>query len=112
MIRTDAYKVVGGYTTDRRLLRLEDYNLWMKMLHKGYRGYILDEPLYMMRDDRNATSRRNMRGRINGIYAHYLVHKTLHLPWYKFIIYSIMNIAKGIMPTKLYDYFHKKRLRG
>ncbi len=112
MIRTDAYKVVGGYTTDRRLLRLEDYNLWMKMFHKGYRGYILDEPLYMMRDDRNATSRRNMRGRINGIYAHYLAHKTLHLPWYKFIIYSIMNIAKGIMPTKLYDYFHKKRLRG
>ena len=73
---------------------------------------MLEECLYMMRDDRNATSRRNLKGRINGIYAHFLAHKTLHLPWGKFLIYSTMNIAKGIMPTRLYDYFHKKNLRG
>lgn len=112
MIRQTAYKEVGGYTTDKRLLRLEDYNLWMKMFAKGYRGYVLDECLYAMRDDRNATSRRNFKGRINGIYAHYLAHKALHLPWRKFIVYTIMNIAKGLMPTKLYDYFHKKKIRG
>lgn len=112
MIRREAYEAVGGYTTDKRLLRLEDYNLWMKMFAKGYRGYVLEECLYKMRDDRNATSRRNLRGRINGVYAHYLAHKTLRLPWSKFLIYSVMNIVKGVIPVKLYDYFHKKSLRG
>ncbi len=110
MIRRDAYMAVGGYSVDKRLLRFEDYNLWMKMFDKGYRGYVLDEFLYMMRDDRNATARRNFKGRLRGIYAHYLAHKILHLPWGKFVVYSCMNIAKGIMPMKLYDYFHKKKM--
>lgn len=112
MIRREAYESVGGYTTNKRLLRLEDYNLWMKMFAQGYRGYVLDECLYAMRDDRNATSRRNLKGRVNGIYAHYLAHKTLHLPWWKFLVYSLLNFAKGIMPTELYDFFHKKRIKG
>lgn len=111
MVRTEAYMSVGGYTTDKRLLRMEDYNLWTKMFAKGYRGYVLDECLYKMRDDRNATSRRNFKGRINSIYAHYIAHKTLKLPWSKFIISSAMDVTKGILPSVLYDYFHKKSLR-
>lgn len=112
MIRREAYEAVEGYSVDKRLLRFEDYNLWMKMFAKGYRGYMLDECLYAMRDDRNAISRRNFKGRLRGIYAHFLAHKTLQLPWSKFVIFTMINLAKGIMPTKLYDYFHKKNLRG
>lgn len=110
MVRRGAYKAVDGYTTDKRLLRLEDYNLWMKMFAKGLRGYMLDECLYMMRDDRDAIHRRKFKGRLNGIYAHYLAHKTLKLPWHKFVIYSIVNVIKGLMPRFIYKYFHKKRL--
>lgn len=112
MIRREAYEDVGGYSVDKRLLRFEDYNLWMKMFAKGYKGYMLDECLYAMRDDRNATSRRNFKGRLRGIYAHYLAHKILKLPWHKFILFTMINLVKGIMPTKLYDYFHKKNLKG
>jgi len=111
MIRRVAYEAIGGYSVDKRLLRFEDYNLWMKMFEKGYRGYTLDECLYMMRDDRNATTRRNFKGRLRGIYAHYLAHKTLHLSWFKFVVFSCINIIKGIMPVELYDFFHKKRVK-
>lgn len=111
MVKTEAYKAVNGYTIDKRLLRNEDYNLWMKMMAKGYRGYMLEEHLYMMRDDRNATHRRNLSGRLNGIYAHYLAHKTLHLPWHKFAQFAVINLAKGVMPITLYQYFHKKRFK-
>ena len=110
MVRREAFEMVGGYSVDKRLLRYEDYNLWTKMFAKGLRGYMLDEPLYMMRDDRNAKRRRNFKGRIRAIYAHYLAHKQLHLPWHKFIVFSIISITKGIMPMSLYSYFHKKNL--
>ena len=109
MVKREAYEVVNGYSVDSRLLRHEDYNLWMKMFSKGYRGYILDEPLYMMRDDRNATYRRTLKGRINGIYAHYLAHKELHLSWSKFVAFACLNLAKGFMSQKLYVFFHRKK---
>lgn len=69
MIRRDAFLDVQGYTEDQRLLRVEDYHLWYKFYAKGYRGYNLQEPLYHMRDDRNASRRRNAQARKNGIYA-------------------------------------------
>lgn len=112
MVRYEAYKAVGGYTNDKRLLRLEDYNLWMKMFAKGFRGYVLEECLYKMRDDRNATSRRNFKGRLRGIYAHYVAHKTLHLPWHKFVKFACINIIKGIMPMSIYEYFHKNKINS
>ena len=110
MVRREAYQAVGGYTVNSKLLRYEDYNLWMKMFAQGYRGYMLSECLYAMRDDRTATHRRTLRSRFNGIYAHYLAHKTLHLPWRKFAVFSVTNIAKGLMPNAVYEYFHKRKL--
>lgn len=112
MVRREAYSDVKGYSTDKRLLRHEDYNLWMKMMSRGHRGYMLEEKLYKMRDNRNASHRRTLNGRINGIYAHYLAHRTLHLPWSKFILFVVMNLTKGIMPRKMYDYFHHLRFKG
>ena len=110
MVKREAYESVGGYTVDKRLLRFEDYNLWMKMFEKGYRGYNLGEHLYAMRDDRNAVRRRTLKSAFNGIYAHYLAHKTLHLSYGKLLIYSIKKIGTRLMPKRFYTYFHKKQL--
>lgn len=108
MVRTEAYKAVGGYSVDKRLLRHEDYNLWMKMFAAGYRGYNLSEHLYAMRDDRTATRRRKLRGRLNGVYAHWLAYRELDLSFFSWLKFSVMNITKGIMPKFMYEYFHKK----
>lgn len=68
MVRAEAYRAVGGYTDTERTLRMEDYYLWYKFYRAGYRGFMLPEPLYMMRDDRNAKRRRiGMKNRINGL---------------------------------------------
>lgn len=90
MVRTEAYKAVGGYTVDERLLRQEDYHLWIKMYKHGYRGYTLDEPLYMMRDDRNAVRRRNFMSRRNEAYVKHLACKMLNLPFYYNICWFIL----------------------
>ena len=110
MIRKEAYYRVGGYTESKHLIRYEDYNLWAKMFKEGYRGYILDECLYAMRDDREAFSRRRFRIRLNGIYAHYLAHMDLHLSFFSLFVYSINVIIAGLIPYPLYSFFHKKKL--
>lgn len=68
MVRREAFEAVKGYTVDKWLLRVEDYHLWMKMYAAGYRGYNIQEPLYQMRDDKNAYNRRKFRYRINEAY--------------------------------------------
>lgn len=110
MVRKEAYDAVNGYTEEVRLLRVEDYNLWMKMYAKGYRGYNLGEHLYAMRDDREAYHRRTLRARLNGIYAHYLAFRELHLSMIGLARYSVMNIVKGIMPESIYNYFRSKSM--
>ena len=109
MVRREAYMAVGGYTVSPKLLRVEDYHLWMKMYARGSRGYNLPECLYKMRDDRNALARRKWKGSINEMRVHLLACKELHLPL-KGYLYSFMPIAKQLLPRFIYLYFHKRRL--
>ncbi|MCD1161125.1 glycosyltransferase [Peribacillus frigoritolerans] len=110
MVRKEAFQAVSGYTVDKRLLRVEDYHLWIKMCAHGYKGYNIQEPLYKMRDDKNAVGRRNFKGRLNEVYVKYLAFKMLKIPvWY--IVFIFRPLLVGLMPNKLYLYLHKARLR-
>jgi glycosyltransferase EpsE len=107
MVRREAYLAVNGYSEDKRLLRVEDYHLWFKMYATGYRGYILLEPLYKMRDDRYAVLRRTYRNRINEAYVKHIGYKMIGLPFY-YQIYAVIPILKYFAPRFVYDYFHRK----
>lgn len=115
MIRRDAFLDVKGYTEEKRLLRVEDYHLWYKFYAKGYKGYNIQEALYQMRDDRNALHRRTVQSRLNGIYATFVGFHMVHLPIWMYI-YAIKNavveILKLIIPEKLYEILHKRRLNS
>lgn len=111
MIRREAYLKVKGYSEDPRTLRFEDCHLWYKMYACGYKGYNIQEPLYKMRDDRNACNRRTFRSRLNSIYVKYVGFKMLKMPWYTYIFILrtlVVNIILGMMPYKLYMYIHRK----
>lgn len=108
MIRKKAYDAVGGYTVSERLLREEDYHLWIKMYQKGFRGYTLEEPLYMMRDDRNAAKRRTFKARRNEAFVKHLAVKMLNLPFY-YHVYCIKPLILGILPTGLYNALYRMK---
>ena len=114
MIRTDVIKSVGGYTEDSRFLRVEDCNLWFKVYAAGYQGANIDIPLYKMRDDRNATGRRNTQARINSCYVMLDGFRRLNMPWYKYY-YVIRNAAiellKCLIPPLLYEKIHRRNYR-
>ena len=109
MVRREAYMKVNGYSVDRKYLRVEDYDLWVRMYAAGFRGVNITEPLYAMRDDRNAYSRRKFKYRINEFRARYNAAKILRLPL-KAYVYSLRPIIVGLLPTWLYTVLHKKRL--
>lgn len=111
MVRREAYESVRGYTDDPKYLRVEDYDLWIKMYAAGYQGMNLTEPLYCMRDDRDAVARRKFRYRINEFFVLCKAIHVLHLPVYGYI-YALRPLIVGILPTFIYEFLHKKRLKA
>lgn len=107
MSRTEALKSVKGYAVARRLLRVEDYNLWIRMYEKGYKAFMLPEPLYKMRDDRNAKARRNWICRRNEMYAMSTGFKKLGLPWYT-QIYALRPLLAYLSPMWFYNLYHRR----
>lgn len=107
MSRTAVIKDVGGYSVDERLLRVEDYHLWMKVYAAGYKGYNIQEPLYKMRDDRNALLRRTWKNRKNEMYVRNIGFKLLGLPWYT-QLYALKPLLVHLTPRCIYNYFHKR----
>lgn len=113
MIRREAMLRVNGYTVEDRFLRCEDINLWYKLYEAGFKGYNLNETLYMMRDDRNAYKRRTVKNRLNIIKTEYDGMKRLKCKgaeWRYFLKKAIKHLLLIITPEKVYQYLHKKRL--
>lgn len=107
MVRREAYEAVSGYTVAKNRMRVEDWDLWVRMYEKGYKGYNLSEPLYKMRDDYNAYKRRKFKYRINEAKVSVSAVKKLHLSK-KCYIYALRPIIVGLLPLKIYMYLHKK----
>ena len=112
MIRKEVFLEVEGYTVDPRLLRVEDCHLWFKIYAKGHRGANIPEPLYKMRDDRNATNRRSFKARLNGCYVMLVGFKMVNMPWYQYV-YILRNVVreffKCVIPISMYEAIHKRK---
>ncbi len=113
MIRREAFIAVKGYTVRNRYLRCEDVNLWYKLYAHGYKGYNIQEPLYLMRDDKNAYKRRTIKNRLNVVLTEWDGMRSLNcslLDYHFFVKKALRNLILAFMPEKLYKYLHQKRL--
>lgn len=99
MVRSSAYRAVSGYTADKRVERMEDYYLWHKMYLQGLKGYNIIEPLYKMRNDRNAFARRKISDRIRGFKVDVEICKNLGLSFPYF--FPVIHLMKIFVPQKL-----------
>lgn len=108
MVRIDAYKQVGGYSVADNLLRVEDYHLWFKMYIAGFKGYNLEDPIYNMRDDRNAKKRRNFKGYINETRLKSWGFRKLGLPIYT-QFYALRPLVIALLPSFIYNHLHRSR---
>ena len=110
MGRTAVFKEVGGYTVDKRLLRIEDYHLWFKIFSAGHKLYMLSEPIYKMRDDRNAFKRRTFKSRVNATRLRLKVYKHLGIP-IRYYPTAFKGLIVGVLPKTVYKKLHQKRFK-
>lgn len=111
MVRKEAYKAVNGYSEQKKLLRVEDYHLWLKMYSKGFKGVNLNEILYLYRDDRNGYKKRKLKYRLNEAYVIQLAVRMLKLPFYNYI-FALRPILVGLLPYCVYDRLHRRKMRN
>ena len=108
MMRRDVFELVNGYNESLDYNRVEDYDLWSRIYRAGFIGFNIQEPLYSMRDDRNAVTRRTVRNRINEIRVKRNIIKWFNLP-YRNYIYLVITFVKAIMPNFIYKRLHKNK---
>ena len=111
MVKKKAFDRVKGYSEAKKLLRVEDYHLWVKMYAAGYKGMNLQEPYYQMRDDRNAMGRRKFRYRLNEAFVKTAAIRRLHLPKTGYL-QVLRPILVGMLPAPVYRVLHRKRLQS
>ena len=111
MMRRDALNAVGNYTVSDRLRRGQDYWLWHKFYCAGYKGYNLQEPLYRMRDGRDAQKRRTWKGAVNGMKAEWRIFSNLGLPWLS-RFKAVRGPLVALLPAPVYTFLHKRKQRA
>ena len=110
IIKRKCFFDVDGYTVNKKLLRVEDYHLWFKLYSKNYVGYNIQEYLYEIRDDKNASNRRTWSNRKNEFYVRKIGYKMINIPLYM-RTYMFRPIILGILPKNIYNFFHKNKLK-
>jgi glycosyltransferase EpsE len=98
MMHTSVLQKIGGY--DSSLKRAQDYDLWSRLYQLGYSGANLEEPLYSMRDDKSAISRRGIKVRLLEMKLRYVIFKRLNIP----ILYRVLilkPLAQALLPISL-----------
>lgn len=108
MVRKEAYMEVNGYSVNKKLLRVEDYHLWIKMYAKGYTGMNIQETLYSMRDDREAQGRRKFKYRLNEAYVKGYAINALNLKKRNYI-WCLRPIIIGLLPGSVYRILHRNK---
>lgn len=111
MVRKEAYDAVNGYTVAKKRLRMEDWDLWIRMYAKGFRGFNLQEPLYKMFDGRDAYKRRAFKFRVNEARMSAFATKELHLSPTNYV-YCLRPFLVWMLPSPVYNYLHKRKTRG
>lgn len=108
MLRKECMDAVGGYTVDKRMLRVEDVNLWIKLYAAGYRCHNIQEPLYRMRNDQNALNRRKYIYRVNSTYVRLQGCKLLRLGL-KSYLKAFIPMINGLVPARLRQAIRKNQ---
>lgn len=111
MLRRECMDAVGGYTVDKRMLRVEDVDLWIRLYAAGYRCCNLQQPLYRMRNDQNALNRRKYIYRVNSVYVRLMGCRVLHLGP-KSYLKAIRPMINGLVPAKLRQMIRKRQRRA
>lgn len=100
MAYRSVYNELGGYTVCPRTVRGQDMDLWFRFLAEGYQGANMSDPLYLVRENKDAIRRRSPKDRWITFQTELYGYSLLHYPWlwyYK----PFIGLTKTLVPTSL-----------
>lgn len=99
MIRKNVLKNVNGYKDIWYTKRCEDYDLWMRLYAKSFKGYILKEILFQYYDGEDSLVKKKYRYRICEAVMRAKNYASLGM-YPKGIIYIFKPLIAGLLPKK------------
>lgn len=109
MAKSYVYTDLGGYNVSKYTKRCEDLDLWYRFFAKGYKGYNIQDALYMVRDDDQAYIRRDLKNHLYSIKVSYEGYKMVNMPNI-YYIYLLKPILSAIVPNFILRAYHKKKM--
>lgn len=104
------YDVLGGYSLEPMVLRVEDVDLWYRFFAAGFRGYNLPDELYVVLEDINAVKRRTILARFNGARTASRGRRLLgYRGWVCWKPY--LGVLKAMVPLEISQIIHHYRLK-
>ena len=103
------YDNVGNYTVEKRTERGQDYDLWFKFFAKGYKGYNLQEPLYLVKEDLGAIKRRTAKSRLLILKTTKVGYRLLGFPKRWYLKKALKTYFKCLIPSWLMLKYRNKQ---
>lgn len=111
MFRRTLFESGSCYNVSEETLRCEDYELFMRLYQKGYRGYNLQKILFLYREDLNAYRRRTCKNRLQEMKIRKKNFHKMDLPWKKRLMYVMRPVVSIMIPYPLISYYKKIRMK-
>lgn len=104
------YDELGGYSLDPKVIRVEDVDLWCRFLAKDFKGYNLQEELYVVLEDRHAMKRRTLQARINSAKTRSHGYRLMGFQGICCVT-PYLNVIMGFVPNFIYRIMHNWKLK-
>ncbi len=113
MFRREVFEQFGLYSEARRHLRCEDYELFMRLFQGGCRGYNIQEPLFVYREDRRAFGKRKYRYRVDEARLRYTCFRNMGLLSFRNFRWVVKPLIAGMIPGSiLYQWKKREKTYG
>jgi glycosyltransferase EpsE len=109
MIRKKDIMSVGGYDERPSRIRVEDYDLWIRMINNGYRIATLPKILYRIHWDISDYARKKKMHRLNELKVKWMALHMAGVPLY-YGVYLLKPVFAAMVPSKLMYFYHWLRL--
>ena len=101
MMRRTVVQEVNGYTVGPLTRRAEDYDLWCKIVEKGYSLHNLEDVVLNYRQDAVTIKKRKYTYRVDEFKIKNYWRKRTGAPaWY--VVFAIKPLILGLLPASLY----------
>lgn len=110
MMRKEVFDDLNGYKSSKETLRSEDLDLWFRFFSKGYKGYVIQKPLYRYRESITDFQKRNLKAAWGTTKVFLCGYKLLNYPFYVYP-FAFKPVLVSLIPNRVMYFYHFRKDR-